>query len=285
MISYWFYKISEAIALLIPLRMAYALAKILSGVYYIFAFRDRRMVTDNLKVIFPLKGDREIASIRFRVFRNFAKYLVDFLRFKKLDKKYISNNVKIINMESVKEGLRRGKGVILLTAHLGNWELGGMVISQLGYSLLTVALAHKSPKVDRFFNDKRESKGMEVLPLGKAAKGCLRGLRHNRLLALVGDRDFTDKGRVTDFFGKPAILPEGAAVLSLQTGAVIIPGFMLRNKDDSFSLIFEKPLEFNLSMNRDKDLDNIISKYKSVFEEYIRAYPDQWYMFRRFWKE
>lgn len=285
MISYWFYKISEAIALLIPLRMAYALAKVLSGVYYIFAFRDRRMVTDNLKVIFPLKGDREIASIRFRVFRNFAKYLVDFLRFKKLDKKYISNNVKIINLESVKEGLRRGRGVILLTAHLGNWELGGMVISQLGYSLLTVALAHKSPKVDRFFNDKRESKGMEVLPLGKAAKGCLRGLRHNRLLALVGDRDFTDKGRVTDFFGKPAILPEGAAVLSLQTGAVVIPGFMLRNKDDSFSLIFEKPLEFNLSMNRDNDLDNIISKYKSVFEEYIRAYPDQWYMFRRFWKE
>ncbi len=285
MISYWFYKISEAIALLIPLRMAYVLAKILSGVYYIFAFRDRRMVTDNLKVIFPLKGGREIASIRFRVFRNFAKYLVDFLRFKKLDKKYISNNVKIINLESVKEGLRRGRGVILLTAHLGNWELGGMVISQLGYSLLTVALAHKSPKVDRFFNDKRESKGMEVLPLGKAAKGCLRGLRHNRLLALVGDRDFTDKGRVTDFFGKPAILPEGAAVLSLQTGAVIIPGFMLRNKDDSFSLIFEKPLEFNLSMNRDNDLNNIISKYKSVFEEYIRAYPDQWYMFRRFWKE
>lgn len=285
MISYWFYKISEAIALLIPLRMAYALAKVLSGVYYIFAFRDRRMVTDNLKVIFPLKGDREIASIRFRVFRNFAKYLVDFLRFKKLDKKYISNNVKIINLESVKEGLGRGRGVILLTAHLGNWELGGMVISQLGYSLLTVALAHKSPKVDRFFNDKRESKGMEVLPLGKAAKGCLRGLRHNRLLALVGDRDFTDKGRVTDFFGKPAILPEGAAVLSLQTGAVIIPGFMLRNKDDSFSLIFDKPLEFNLSMNRDNDLDNIISKYKSVFEEYIRAYPDQWYMFRRFWKE
>ena len=217
MISYWFYKISEAVALLIPLRLAYALAKILSGIYYIFAFRDRRMVTDNLKVIFPLKGDREIAVIRFRVFRNFAKYLVDFLRFKKLDKKYISEKVKIINMESVQEGLSRGNGVILLTAHLGNWELGGMVISQLGYSLLTVALAHKSPKVDRFFNDKRESKGMEVLPLGKAAKHCLRGLRNNRLLALVGDRDFTDKGRVTDFFGKPAILPEGAAVLSLQT--------------------------------------------------------------------
>ncbi|MDD5665213.1 MAG: lysophospholipid acyltransferase family protein [Candidatus Omnitrophica bacterium] len=285
MISYWFYKFSEALALAIPLKLAYALAKVLSGIYYIFAFRDRKMVTDNLKVIFPLKGNKEIASIRFKVFRNFAKYLVDFLRFKKLDKKYIRDNVKVINIESVEEGLRRGKGVILLTAHLGNWELGGMVISQLGYSLLSVALAHKSPKVDRFFNDKRESKGMEVLPLGKAAKGCLRGLRKNRLLALVGDRDFTDKGRITNFFGKPAILPEGAAVLSLQTGAVIIPGFMLRNNDDSFNLIFEKPLEFNLTMNRGNDLDIIISKCKSVLEEYIRAYPDQWYMFRRFWKE
>jgi len=283
--SYLFYKVGEALSLSMPLKIAYSVAKFLSAFYYIFAFRDRRMVTDNLRVIFPRKNKKEISAIRLHVFLNFAKYLVDFLRFKKLDMDYIKRNVSIIGIENVENGIKAGKGVILITAHLGNWELGGVVISQLGYPLLSVALPHKSDKVNEFFNNKRESKGMEVLPLGRAAKGCIRALRHNRLLALVGDRDFTDKGRVTEFFGKPALLPEGAAVFALQTQAAIIPGFMLRNKDDSFNLIFEKPLNFTLTNDREKDLDIIISKCKDVFERYIRSYPDQWYMFRRFWKE
>ncbi len=285
MLSYIFYRIGEALALSIPLRSAYAVALFLSSVYYIFAFRDRRMVTRNLKVIFPDKDKKEIAAICFKVFLNFAKYLVDFLRFKRLDMDYIRKNVNIKGIANVEDGLKRGKGVILLTAHLGNWELGGVVVSQMGYSLLSVALPHKSQRVNKFFNDKRQSKGLEILPLGRAAKGCLKGLRKNRLLALVGDRDFNDKGRSVDFFGKNAIFPEGAAVFALQTGALIVPGFMLRNKNDSFSLVFEKPLEFTISGNREKDLDCIINKCKDVFEKYIYNYPDQWYMFRRFWKE
>jgi len=75
--------------------------------------------------------------------------------------------------------------------------------------------------------------------LGNAVKGCLRALRANQMLALVGDRNFTDGGKVMDFFGKPSLFPEGPAVFSLHTGAVVIPGFMLRNEDDSFSLVFE----------------------------------------------
>jgi KDO2-lipid IV(A) lauroyltransferase len=285
MISYFFYLIAEALAVSLPLKSAYALATFLSYIYYIFAFRDRRQVTDNLKVIFPEKSKKDIAFIRFQVFRNFAKYLVDFLRFKKLDANYVKDNVRLINIDNIKEGLNRGKGVILLTAHLGNWELGGMVLSLSGYPFLTVVLPHKSKEVTKFFNEKRESKGLEVLSLGKAAKGCLRALRHNQVIALLGDRDFTEKGRVMDFFGKPALLPFGAAVLSWQTQAAVIPGFMLRNSDDTFSLVIEKPLEFLLSGEREKDLEIIMSQCKAVFEKYIRSYPDQWYMFRRFWKE
>jgi len=285
MIGYYSYMAAESLALMLPLKLAYSLATSLSSIYYFFAFRDRRMVTDNLRTIFPEKSGEEISAIRLRVFHNFAKYLVDFLRFKKLDKDYIRDNVKIINIGYMQEGLRQGKGVILLTAHLGNWELGGIVVPQLGYPLLGVALPHKSKKVDKFFNDKRESKGLGVLPLGNAAKGCLKALTRNQLLALVGDRDFTNKGRVADFFGKPAIFPEGAAVFSLHTGAMIVPTFMLRNQDDTFSLVMDKPLQFSLSGDRDKDIDTIISQSKAVFERYIRAYPDQWYMFRRFWKE
>ncbi|MBN2831350.1 MAG: lysophospholipid acyltransferase family protein [Candidatus Omnitrophica bacterium] len=285
MISYLFYRLGEALALTLPLKLAYALATFLSYVYYIFAFRDRRQVTDNLRVIFPLKNKKDIASIRFMVFRNFAKYLVDFFRFDKLDANYVKDNVKLFGLDNIKEGLSLGKGAILLTAHLGNWELGGLVLSLSGYPFLTVTLSHKSKEVTKFFDEKRESKGLKILSLGNAAKGCFKALKENQLIALLGDRDFTEKGRVMDFFGKPVFLPEGAAFLSLKTGAAIIPGFMLRNKDDTFSLIIEKSLEFTLSGNREKDLEIIMFKCKGVFEKYIRSYPDQWYMFRRFWRE
>ena len=285
MISYILYRIGEILSLSLPLRAAYAVAVFLSDLRYLFAAKDRKIVTENLRAIFPEKNDQEISNIRLRVFHNFAKYLVDFFRFKKLNLDYIKNNVKIINNSYLDEGLKLGKGVIIVTAHLGNWELGGVVASMVGYSLSTVALPHKSKIVTNFFTKQRESKGLKVFLLGDAVKGCIKVLRNNQLLALVGDRDFTDGGKSLNFFGKPSLFPEGPAVFSLHTGAVIVPGFMLRNEDDSFSLAFEKPLQYVISGDQKKDIDNIISQYKSIFEKYIRSYPDQWYMFRRFWKE
>jgi KDO2-lipid IV(A) lauroyltransferase len=110
-------------------------------------------------------------------------------------------------------------------------------------------------------------------------------LRKNEVLALVGDRDFVGKGIVIDFFGKPTNFPLGPAVLSLQTKAKIVPAFMLRNDDDSFDLIMDKPIEYEPGLDKEKDAKEIVTRYKTVFEDYIRRYPDQWYMFRRFWKE
>lgn len=269
----------------LPLKLAYRIAGFLSRIYYVFASRDRKAVTENLEAIFPDRPDDEIANIRKELFRNFAKYLVDFFRFKKIDAEYLKKNIRLKNLNYIDEVLAKGKGAILVTAHLGNWELGGVVISILGYPFLTVALPHKTKMVDDFFNAQRESKGMRVLPLGNAAKGCLKGLRKNEVLALVGDRDFAGKGMEMDFFGKPAVFPIGPAALALQTKAKIIPGFMLRNADDSFGLIMNKPLEYVPSGDNQKDLREIIIRYKSIFEDYIRRYPQQWYMFRRFWKE
>ncbi len=265
--------------------MAYRVAIFISDLHYIFADIDRRQVLENLKVIFPDKSDREIRRIRIWMARNFAKYLVDFFRFVKLDKEYIARNIKIENIRYLDEALSKGKGVIALSAHLGNWELGGVVIPLLGYPLWAVVLPHKDRRVNSFFNFQRESKGLKVIPLGKAVRQCLNVLRKNEIVALVGDRDFTEKGVVLDFFGRPTFLPEGPAAFSLKTGAVIVPVFMLRNKDDTFTLRFDKPLEFTPTDNRNNDLIALILRYKVIIEDYIRKYPDQWYMFKKFWIE
>ena len=285
MFNYILYRIGQLIALHLPLNLAYKVAIFFSDLHYIFAAGDRRITRENIKVIFPEKSEREIRRMRIRMFRNFAKYLVDFFRFSKLDINYIKRNIKVENIHYIDEALSKGKGAIIVTAHLGNWELGGVVVALLGYPFWIVALPHKYRKVNDFFNFQRGSKGINVIPLGRAARQSLVILKENRVLALAGDRDFSEKGIVSDFFGRPAIFPQGPAALSLKTGAKIIPGFMLRNEDDTFTFKFEKPLEFISTGDKNNDLIGLTAQYRNIFEDYIRKYPDQWYMFRKFWRD
>lgn len=283
MLNYFLYRLGQFVALILPLKLAYAVAVLISDIHYLFSDLDKAAVEDNLKAIFPEKDAKSIDGIRKRMFRNFAKYLVDFFRFSLLNEEYIKKNIKIENRAYLDEALKKGQGVITLTAHIGNWELGGVVIALLGYPFSAVALPHKYKKVNDFFNYQRQSKGMKVIPLGRAVRQCMGILRKNEVLALVGDRDFTENGITLEFFGKPAVFPEGAAAFAVKTGAVIIPGFMVRNPDDTFTLRFEKPLENTPVDDKKTEIKNLILHYKSIFEDYIRRYPDQWYMFRRFW--
>lgn len=285
MVNYLVYRLGQFIALSAPLKLAYRIAAAVSDLHYLFADKDRRRVKGNLKAIFPQKTDRQVRGMRLRMSRNFAKYLVDFFRFEKIDKEYIEKNIRIENLDYFKQALAKGKGAIALTAHLGNWELGGVVIALLGYPFWAVALEHKDKRVDQFFNFQRESKGMKVIPLSRAVRTSLKLLNDNKIVALVGDRDFSQKGVILDFFGRPTCLPAGPAALSLKTGAPIVPGFMLRNKDDTFTLTIEKPIEFAPCGDKEKDLKELVGRYARVIESYIRRYPEQWYMFRRFWKE
>lgn len=285
MVDFILYLAGQRLALSVPLKAGYFLAVFFCRLHYIFAFKDRAVVMDNLRAIFPDRSDKELAKICFRVFKNFAKYLVDFFRFQKIDADYIRKYVRVENIGHIDRALSNGHGAIVLTAHLGNWELGGAVFSVSAYPLWAVALPHKDKRVNDFFDRQRRSKDLHVIPLGQAVRACLKALKENKVIALVGDRDFTKKGVTVDFFGKPTIFPEGPAVFSLQTKAPIIPGFMLRNPDDTFTLVFEKPVEFSASGDKDRDVADLISRYKGIYEDYIRRYPDQWFTFKRFWKQ
>jgi len=284
-LNYLFYRLGQFIALSFPLKLGYALAVLIADTHYFFAFRDRGFVKNNLRIIFPDKSNQEIRKISMMVFRNFAKYLVDFFRFEKINPEYIKNNVKLENMHHFDDALAKGKGVIVLSAHLGNWELGGVVIAQLGYPFCVVALPHKIKKVNDFFDRQRNRKGVKVIATGKAVRSCIAEIRNNHMVALVGDRDFSEKGIVLNLFGKPTHFPQGPAALSLLTGALIVPGFMLRNSDDSFTLRIEKAIEFKPSGNKEKDTIDLINAYNIIIENYIRKYPQQWYVFRKFWVE
>lgn len=278
------YRICTFIFLRVSLKKAYKIAAALGRIYSFFSFRDRFAVCDNLKTIFPEYSKRKIFSISKEIFANFCKYLVDFFRFPLVDENYIKKNIRIEGLENLDNSLSKGRGVILVSAHLGNWELGAGVLSKLGYNLSAVVLKHRHKNVDDFFNSRRQILGMKAIPFGGALRRCFKCLAENNLLALVGDRDYFDNGIQIPFFKKKTIIPKGPAVLSLRFGSPIVPIFMIRNEDDTFTFRIHSPVEYVPLEDKDRDIRLLTRGYLRIIEDTIHKYPTQWYVFRRFWE-
>lgn len=287
MIFYILYRIGRILALNFPLKFSYRVAVALADIHYLLGFRERRSVIENLKIV--LAGtvqDDELKQTAKDVFENFAKYLVDFFRFSKMSPGYIKRFIKLEGLSNIEDALKYGKGVIVLSAHLGNWELGAFVLGTLGYSINAVVLTHKNVKINDFFKNQRAMGKVKSIEFGASLRGCYKALKNNELLALLGDRDFSNNGLSAVFCGKPVMsIPKGPAVFSYRTGAAIVPCFITRNSDDTFNFVFEKPVLPDTAAAGDEDtaIKGIMGKYLPIIESYVKRYPGQWYVFRNFW--
>ena len=284
MLFFFLYYIGAIVALSIPVRVSYKIASFIVAIKYLLSLSERREMVENLKLVLPGKDLKTLKGYAREIFRNFSMYLVDFFRFKKVDLQYVKEHVELVNKNFIDEALQKGKGAIILSAHLGSWELGGAAMGVVGYPINVVALDHKNKLVNKFFIRQRQMKNERVISIGIALKKCFRVLKNNELLAIVGDKDFTNNGLVSKFFGKDTLLPKGPAVFSLKTGAAIIPGFVIRDHDENCRLIFEKPIEYAPSGDFEKDVINLTACCAKVLEDCIRRYPTQWYCFRKFWQ-
>ena len=280
MISLILFKTGQFFSCILPLRAAYNLGVFLSLLKYYLSPRDRHAVLANLKKILPASEQGKIRVYAKKVFVNFGKYLVEFFRFTLISKKDLDKTFKIRGIENIDNALKKGKGAIVLTAHIGNWELGGVFMGLSGYSISGVALPHRNRWINAFFNRQRERIGLNVIPSsGAALRKVYEALQSNKIIALAGDRDFSKTGKSLPFLGATKNIPRGPAVLAMRTGATIVPGFVLRQEDDTQILEFLEPLPSSTSE------DEILQACCRIIEEKIRHYPTQWLMFREFWKE
>lgn len=282
MFEYFLYRVGQWLALNLPLRCAYAIAVISSYVKY-YSNNDRKTVIANLKVVFPNKNLKELVRISKAVFRSFGCYLADFFRFEKLNQRFIESNVKIEGLEYLEESLKNGKGGILLTAHLGNWEMGGVCLAQLGFEVCAVALSHKNKRVDKFFVNQRTMKGLEVVALEDCLQKAVSWIKSNKFFAILGDRNFSADTLKINFFSKAADFPKGPAVLSLRTKAPIIPGFFVREKYNKYRFVFEKPIIPRKKDTIQESIRVITQSYSDVIQKYVSRYPEQWFLFEKFW--
>jgi len=274
------------LARIVPKRGAYAIAEAVARLYFKFSGSDKDELRVNMRVVL---GDgateEEIDEHVLKVFINFAKYLVDFFSFPKFTEEHIFDNIEIIGREYLDECLSEGRGVILTSVHLGNWELGGAIVGAMKYPISAIVLVHDNKRINDFFVKQRSINDMTSIPIGLQIKECFKALKRNEALAIVGDKNYTSNGIYVDFFGKKALMPKGPAVIALRTSAPIIFTAVTREKGDKFRLSFEKPIKYKSTGDHEKDEKALMGEYLRIFEKYICKYPDQWYAFQPIWNQ
>jgi lauroyl/myristoyl acyltransferase len=281
-IEYLIYRAAMLISLCTPLRFAYWVGRRFADLHYVFDRRGRRAVKDNLRRV--LGGSERMIGYEARwTFRHFGKYLAEFFRFSRLSSTLLEKHLLVEGAENLAEAHKVGKGVIILTAHLGNWELGSLMLRSLGYEITSVALDHKNKRVNDLLNRYRAQRGVEILPAGGFLRGCYRALKKGRLVALLGDRDVTGGGIEMQFFGAPVSLPQGPARLSVRTGAPIVPAFLLRRPNDSWHGIIGAPIFPEAKEDLEEAVQSLMKRYIPVMEYHIRWHPSQWAIFYDFW--
>ena len=287
--KYFLYRFVRFMSFTLPLSIGYLLATITGIIAYFLSRTNRRAVISNLTQVLGKEVSRKrIYSLACSTFCNYAKYIVDYFRFPHINK----DNWKSIipqyeGADFIDDTLKKGKGLMLLTAHLGNWELGGLLFNILGYPMNVVTLIDENLKIDEVRERWRRSRGIKSLTVSNsitAAKNIADALAKNEIVAMLGDRATKTNRMRIKFFGKEAYFPTGPAILSLLTGAPIVPGFVLYQGRGRYYGVAEKPIYAKDTGNREKDIRRTLEKIIRVFEKYTRQYPDQWYNFYSFWE-
>ncbi|MDD5496209.1 MAG: hypothetical protein PHP46_03800 [Candidatus Omnitrophica bacterium] len=284
MILYWLYILGYVLAVRVPIKLSYFIACILADFWYLCVPNDRKAIIKNLRMVEGDSDPKRLTRMGREVFRNFAKYLVEFFNFCKADTDYINKFVKVEGLENIKKAFQQKKGIILLSAHIGNWEVGAfMVSSVVGMPISAVVLTHQNERINKFFTSQRRIGNMMPIEIGISLRSCYRVLKNNGLLALLGDRDFSKNGLKIPFFGCETLMPKGPAALSQKLGSPIVPTFFIRQPDDTFKLIMEEPIYPEMGARDDGAIERLARKYITVMESYITRYPTQWYVFREVW--
>src|SRR3989304_6623270 len=217
---------------LLPEGVALWCGKQLGGIFFHLDRERRKVALEDLHTAFgEEKSERELLAIARRAFQNLGMMAVEFFRIPKMDVEAFRKRVEIEGLEAALELLGKGKGVLLLLSHFGNWEMMGIMSKLIGNTIMVIAKPMKKNKrMDQFITTIRNAAGLEVISSIKASRIVIKALSQNRVVGiLIDQRAKRSEGIWADFFGKKAPTTPGLAVLAMKTGAPVVPVFMVRN--------------------------------------------------------
>lgn len=248
--------------------------------------RLRKVGLRNLELAFPEKTEPERERILRSVYRNLGHLLAEFCQMVHYTPEQASRFIRYEGLENYLEARERGKGVLVLTGHLGAWELSSFYHALMGYPMGMVIRRLDNPLVDEFVNRIRCLHGNRVVHKDDFARGLIGSMRSGETVGILMDTNMTPpQGVFVPFFGVLACTASGMARIALKTGAAVLPGFLLwEEREQKYVLRFGEVLD--LIHTADSEVDAIANTalFTSIIEQYVRKYPEQWLWMHRRWK-
>ena len=280
MVMWVLLRVGMAAARVLPLRVSYALARA-GGTVGFWVWRGgRRRCIENMEMV--TGGDAKLAR-RYarRSFGNYGLFLVDFLR--ELTSSLEATRGRVVfDGWSALEELRTGNGLVLVTMHFGNWDMGAAGLALHGFHPAVVADEFENPRIDGVVRGYRERLGMTVIPAGRVGPGVLRALQRNEVVATLADVPAVDgTGVKVEFFGEQIVVPDGAARIALRAGASVVVAMAARRSSWSDEVeAWVAPVAFEASGDAASDARDLTQAIFRELEPMVRRAPTQWYIFR-----
>ena len=260
----------------------------LLGMAWFYLYRRHRMITlENLERAFGRKFSRSRrVALAKKAYRNLGRVFMECLFLPRFTAENIREFVSITGTEHLHEADKQGKGVFIITAHFGNWELLAVALACYGFSLSAVARPLPFPSLDKLVKGYRTQCGNRIIPRKGAVKKILKCLQRRGRIGILLDQNTSGRGGVfVDFFGLPASTIPIVAALSQKTKAPVVPVFTVpKKKGKGYVIEIGKNIDLINSGDKERDLILNTAQYTRVIEEYIRKYPQCWFWMLRRWK-
>lgn len=270
----------------LPRGVARSIGAAIGEIAYHALSRLRRVGTQNLELAFPEMSRDRREQILKQVYRNLGQLLAEFCLMSGYTPEKASRFIRYEGLANYLRARDRGKGVLVLTGHLGAWELSSFYHSLRGYPMGMVIRRLDNPLVDRFVNDVRCLHGNRVIHKDDFARGLIASMRAGETVGILMDTNMTPpQGVFVPFFGVEACTASGMARVAAKTEAAVVPGFLLwENAEQRYVLHFGEELQMVCTDDAEADALRNTAAFTAVIESYIRRYPEQWLWMHRRWK-
>ncbi len=267
----------------LPRRRALSVGGWIGGLAYLAARGPRRRALSNLALAYgEAQPRRQTRRLGRTVFRELGRNVVDVARLSRVTAENVDVLVRADGLSHLESAYGDGKGVVAVSAHLGNFELMGAYLALKGFAVTVVAAPLYDARLDALLLENRVRSGLEVVPRDRATTAILRALRKGHVVGLLVDQDTRGAGVAVPFFGHPARTPTGPAVLADRTGAPIVPMAIRRLPDDTHLLTVRPPIR--PAGRTSEDVEKTTRAYTRELERFIRKAPTQWVWMHDRWK-
>lgn len=280
------YKLVTFLTPLIPARMGYFICRLIGLSMYLGNARLRRTVDGNLRLVMPRTSWLRRQPWALRVFFTSVMNPYDLVRLRSVDRGSLFERLEIEGRCHLEHALSLDKGAILFSPHLGNIDVAAQVPSAWDMRSAIVAERAEPPELDRYVTRLRTATGMSVIPPERESiPRMLQLLRNNGVLLFACDRDITGHGAPVKLFCRETLLPRGPVVLSMRTGAPLVPIRVLRVNDRCSRVVIGEPLELCRTGMHRADVNRNLQQLAITLEQLILTDPGQWVMLQPIWPD